>query len=230
MRLSGPISVLSVLFSIFVCVASTTPGSENCSGVIDHAEEYLPPWLLSPHSANTSQPGFSAECCGCFDDIRRTLTDRGCSSNMIASKCRCTGAGCSPDADRKVFTTELARDITMGLVFSCVAGFSVAAGVGGGGIFVPVLIALGGFAARTATALSQCLIFGGSVAGFLLNVQARHPDKKTRRPLIDTSLLLFFSPLQMLGAQIGVFVNQVRASAARLCDGSRPRSRLCGCV
>jgi len=84
------------------------------------------------------------------------------------------------------------------------AGLAVSAGVGGGGIFVPLGALLLRFDPKPATGLSQASIFGASLAGLLLNSMARHPHAD--RPLIDMDMVLFLAPMEMAGAVLGYIV------------------------
>ena len=56
----------------------------------------------------------------------------------------------------------------------------MAAGVGGGGFFVPLGILLLRFAPKPASGLSQWGSFGASVGGLLLNLGNQHPNAKIR--------------------------------------------------
>jgi len=56
-------------------------------------------------------------------------------------------------------------------------------GIGGGALFVPLYILLGGFATSRAVALSNLTVLGGAIANFLINVFRRHPH--INRPIID---------------------------------------------
>jgi len=87
------------------------------------------------------------------------------------------------------------------------AALAMSAGIGGGGLFVPLLILSLNKTISTATSMSQCLIMGAAMAGLLYNLQQRHP--KRDRPLIDVSLVLFLAPLQMAGALCGNVLNRM---------------------
>ena len=98
----------------------------------------------------------------------------------------------------------------MGFVF-VIAALALASGIGGGGIYVPMLNLLLRFRPHVAVGLSQALIFGGSLGALVVNVQERHPASHTR-PLIDYGLAAFLSPAEMAGAQLGVILNQALPS------------------
>ena len=101
--------------------------------------------------------------------------------------------------------------ITMVLVF-VIAALALASGIGGGGLYVPMLNLLLRFRPHTAVGLSQALIFGGSLGALLVNAREHHPTSKGSRPLIDYGLAAFLSPAEMAGAQLGVMLNQALPS------------------
>lgn len=106
--------------------------------------------------------------------------------------------------DRVVFQSHVAFDVISLVIWFVGSGLAVSAGVGGGGIFVPLGVILLRFAPKPATGLSQVSIFGATLAGLILNVRARHP--KADRPVIDLDMALFLAPMQMAGALLGVIV------------------------
>jgi len=87
------------------------------------------------------------------------------------------------------------------------AALAMSAGIGGGGLFVPLLILVLHKDVSIATSMSQCLIAGAAIAGLIYNLQQRHPSRD--RPLIDVSLVLFLAPLQMAGALCGSVLNRM---------------------
>lgn len=68
----------------------------------------------------------------------------------------------------------------------------VAGGVGGGGIFVPILIILGGFITKEAVPISNALIGGASIANYIQMFRRRHP--RANRPLIYYDVALLMQP------------------------------------
>ncbi|XP_047310764.1 sulfite exporter TauE/SafE family protein 3-like [Impatiens glandulifera] len=96
------------------------------------------------------------------------------------------------------------------LVLGSVVGFFGAAlgsvgGVGGGGIFVPMLTLIIGFDPKSSTAISKCMIMGAAGSTVYYNLRLRHPTLDM--PLIDYDLALLFQPMLMLGISIGVAFN-----------------------
>jgi len=101
------------------------------------------------------------------------------------------------------------RDSQVATVFGAAlcAALAMSAGIGGGGLFVPLLIIMLKKDVSIATSMSQCLIMGAAIAGLLYNLNQRHPTRD--RPLIDVSLVLFLAPLQMAGALCGNMINRI---------------------
>ncbi|XVF76307.1 hypothetical protein PTKIN_Ptkin13bG0255900 [Pterospermum kingtungense] len=98
------------------------------------------------------------------------------------------------------------------LVLATVIGFLGSAcgtvgGVGGGGIFVPMLTLIVGFDTKSAAAISKCMIMGASAASVWYNLRVPHPTKEV--PIIDYDLALLFQPMLMLGITLGVALSVV---------------------
>lgn len=89
------------------------------------------------------------------------------------------------------------------------ASFGSVGGVGGGGIFVPMLTLILGFDAKSATAMSKCMIMGAAVSTVYYNLKLRHPT--IDMPIIDYDLAVLIQPMLMLGISIGVAFNVVFA-------------------
>ncbi|CAJ1889509.1 unnamed protein product [Sphenostylis stenocarpa] len=87
------------------------------------------------------------------------------------------------------------------------SAFGTVGGVGGGGIFVPMLTLIVGFDTKSAAALSKCMIMGASSASVSYNLRLPHPTKEV--PIIDYNLGLLFQPMLMLGITVGVALSVV---------------------
>eukprot|EP01122_Echinamoeba_exundans_P005926 TRINITY_DN1610_c0_g1_i2.p1 TRINITY_DN1610_c0_g1~~TRINITY_DN1610_c0_g1_i2.p1 ORF type:complete len:411 (-),score=49.86 TRINITY_DN1610_c0_g1_i2:435-1667(-) len=83
----------------------------------------------------------------------------------------------------------------------------VGGGVGGGGVFVPVLIMFAGFTTKEAIPLSTVMIGCASVANFFQLRLKKHPS--AARPMIDYNIALLMQPTSMGGTILGVILNQV---------------------
>ncbi|XP_059275214.1 sulfite exporter TauE/SafE family protein 3-like [Lycium ferocissimum] len=89
------------------------------------------------------------------------------------------------------------------------AAFGSVGGVGGGGIFVPMLSLIVGFDPKSSTAISKCMIMGASVSTVYYNLKLRHPT--IDMPIIDYDLAVLIQPMLMLGISIGVTFNVIFA-------------------
>ncbi|KAK2655051.1 hypothetical protein Ddye_008103 [Dipteronia dyeriana] len=98
------------------------------------------------------------------------------------------------------------------LVLVTVIGFLGSAcgtvgGVGGGGIFVPMLTLIVGFDTKSAAAISKCMIMGASASSVWYNLRVPHPTKEV--PILDYDLALLFQPMLLLGITVGVSLSVV---------------------
>ncbi|GMI78335.1 hypothetical protein like AT2G25737 [Hibiscus trionum] len=96
------------------------------------------------------------------------------------------------------------------IVLGTIVGFLGAAlgsvgGVGGGGIFVPMLSLIIGFDPKSSTAISKCKIMGAAGSTVYYSLRLRNPTLEM--PLIDYDLALLFQPMLMLGISFGVVLN-----------------------
>ncbi|KAG6470880.1 hypothetical protein ZIOFF_071960 [Zingiber officinale] len=82
-------------------------------------------------------------------------------------------------------------------------------GVGGGGIFVPMLTLILGFDLKTSAAISKCMIMGAAGATVYYNLRFRH--HALDMPIIDFDLALLFQPMLLLGISIGIAFNVIFA-------------------
>ncbi|XP_037493639.1 sulfite exporter TauE/SafE family protein 3 isoform X2 [Jatropha curcas] len=89
------------------------------------------------------------------------------------------------------------------------AAFGSAGGVGGGGIFVPMLTLVIGFDAKSSIAISKFMITGAAASTVYYNLNERHPTLEM--PVIDYDLALLFQPMLVLGVSIGVTLNVIFA-------------------
>ncbi|GFY82690.1 sulfite exporter TauE/SafE family protein [Actinidia rufa] len=87
------------------------------------------------------------------------------------------------------------------------SAFGTVGGVGGGGIFVPMLTLIVGFDTKSAAALSKCMIMGASASSVWYNLRVPHPCREV--PIIDYDLALLFQPMLMLGITVGVALSVV---------------------
>ncbi|OVA03810.1 Transmembrane protein TauE like [Macleaya cordata] len=101
------------------------------------------------------------------------------------------------------------------IIIGSIVGFFGAAlgsggGVGGGGIFVPMLTLIIGFDSKSSAPISKCMIVGTAASTVYYNLKRRHPTLDM--PIIDYNLALLVQPMLMLGISIGVALNVVFAN------------------
>ena len=87
-------------------------------------------------------------------------------------------------------------------VFALIKAISNVAGIGGGGISVPIVMGMFGFDTKPAVAISSFAIFITSLASFIINFYKRHPEKPNV-VVIDYNLVTIMMPLVLVGSQIG---------------------------
>ena len=81
------------------------------------------------------------------------------------------------------------------------------AGIGGGGLFVPIYMVLLGAGPKGAVPLSKATILGGAIGNFISIGPARHP--KARRPMIDYESSTLMQSGELLGVVFGVLLNNL---------------------
>lgn len=92
-------------------------------------------------------------------------------------------------------------------ILAIIMGLNVMAGIGGGGIVVPLCMLLFGFDTKESISMSGFIIFLCSVSRFIVNRNQMHPAKNT--VVIDYGLASVMLPTVMMGSLIGVYVNVI---------------------
>ncbi|KAJ4705051.1 Sulfite exporter TauE/SafE family protein [Melia azedarach] len=120
----------------------------------------------------------------------------------------------SHDESSTITTEKIwpALELNWRLVLATIIGFLGSAcgtvgGVGGGGIFVPMLTLIVGFDTKSAAAISKCMIMGASTSSVWYNLRVPHPTKEV--PILDYDLALLFQPMLLLGITVGVALSVV---------------------
>lgn len=85
-----------------------------------------------------------------------------------------------------------------------------AAGVGGGGVIVPIMM-LFGFATKVCIALSNVIILIGAITRYVMNFNDSHPEKKATT--IDYGIVILMMPTIMIGSFIGIQINLIAPKA-----------------
>lgn len=106
-------------------------------------------------------------------------------------------------------------------VLLCAASFvAAAAGVGGGGIFMPLLVAVSGLTAKEAVPLAQAMIFGGSIINYIFFVGQYHPNSPKEGPpisKIDYDGVVLLEPTLCVGVTFGVLIHHAMPDWFLIC-------------
>ena len=86
---------------------------------------------------------------------------------------------------------------------------AVVGGIGGGGLFVPLLMLLVNFDATAAVPLSKAMILGAAIVAIIFVYSTKVTDHGSglRKPAIDLNACILLQPLCLAGTVIGVFLN-----------------------
>ncbi|KAL1188325.1 Sulfite exporter TauE/SafE family protein 2 [Cardamine amara subsp. amara] len=104
---------------------------------------------------------------------------------------------------------ELTTSTIIAALLSFLASsISSAGGIGGGGLYVPIMTIVAGLDLKTASSFSAFMVTGGSIANVGCNLFVRNP-KSGGKTLIDYDLALLLEPCMLLGVSIGVICNLV---------------------
>jgi uncharacterized membrane protein YfcA len=89
-----------------------------------------------------------------------------------------------------------------------------AGGIGGGGVYVTLLMVVGKLAPRDAVPLSKAIVFLGSLSSLVLNLRrmaTASPSAGSAKSLIDYSICRVVVPASLLGTLLGVLFNRMAA-------------------
>ena len=108
--------------------------------------------------------------------------------------------------------TEECPFFTKSLVITtCILGvlitLAAGGGIGGGALFIPVLLLIYDLTAHQAVPLSKITIFGLAIGSYSVLYWKRHPTKDA--PLIDYDFALLLVPGILLGTILGVYLNVI---------------------
>lgn len=88
---------------------------------------------------------------------------------------------------------------------------SVAGGLGGGPLYVPLMIIILNFSPFEAVPLSKSMVLGTAAGAVAFNVFKSYPGQP-RRPLINYHAAALLEPPTIMGAMVGVFINVILPS------------------
>ncbi|KAN0034117.1 hypothetical protein ACTFIV_000601 [Dictyostelium citrinum] len=129
------------------------------------------------------------------------LTDSEC--QVLNNQWICQVGTCT---HKSLFHNEISLLDIVGFVLLFIGcALSSGGGVGGGGIYIPILILVSKWDPKTAIPLSNCLVAGCALANFIQNFPRRHPF--SNKHLIDYSVALLIEPLTLAGTIFGVYLH-----------------------
>ncbi|KAK8618325.1 hypothetical protein V6N13_132319 [Hibiscus sabdariffa] len=87
---------------------------------------------------------------------------------------------------------------------------SSAGGIGGGGLFIPILTIVAGMDLKTASSFSAFMVTGGSIANVMYNLRTTSDTMgRQHKTLINYDIALLSEPCMLLGVSVGVVCNHV---------------------
>ena len=98
--------------------------------------------------------------------------------------------------------------VLAGVLCFIASALSSAGGIGGGGLFIPILSIVAGLDMKTASSLSAFMVTGGSIANVMCNMCITSL-KFGGKSLIDYDIALSSEPCMLLGVSLGVICNLV---------------------
>merc|ERR1719487_2727364 len=104
---------------------------------------------------------------------------------------------------------ELSTLIVVTVLVIALGSLAAGAGIGGGGLFVPLFAFILGVGAKAAVPMSKATILGGALGNMMSLAFARHPDSSRNKPLIDYEASTFMQSGELLGVVFGVLLNLV---------------------
>jgi len=87
-----------------------------------------------------------------------------------------------------------------------------AGGIGGGGIYVSVLMLGGGLSIHDAVPLSKSIVFFGALSSLALNTRKTFHGPNGPTPLINYNIIRLVVPASLLGTIVGIFLNRILPS------------------
>ena len=100
---------------------------------------------------------------------------------------------------------DVGRLVVVSILCWMITSLAVAAGIGGGGLLVPLYFIGLDIDQTRAVSISKGTIFGVAVGNFFFLIRRRHP--KADRPLIDYATAVFMQGGELMGVVLGVVLN-----------------------
>ena len=87
------------------------------------------------------------------------------------------------------------------------AGMSNSSGLGGGLLFIPVLLLIMNFYPHEAIPISKIVIFAGAITSFIQNTKVKRPGRNSKA--LNYNLVIVNAPNLLLGTILGVTLNKI---------------------
>jgi uncharacterized membrane protein YfcA len=144
-------------------------------------------------------------CSYCSDDVQCQTIYSTNICKFVTMKNSTGTATVGTCAHKPLFPKVSVWDV-LSTVTTFIAGVvSSGGGIGGGGLYIPLLTSAGQFVAHLAVPISMAMICGASLMTFFIQARERHPTAD--RPLIDYDVCMLLEPATLAGTVIGVFLN-----------------------
>ncbi|KAK5575921.1 hypothetical protein RB653_007056 [Dictyostelium firmibasis] len=164
----------------------------------------------STSSLTSSENDESLSDCDNKCQIGQVCRNHTCTTCLTDSECQvlndqwiCQIGTCT---HKSLFHNEISSLDIVGFILLFIGcALSSGGGVGGGGIYIPILILVSKWDPKTAIPLSNCLVAGCALANFIQNFPRRHPF--SNKHLIDYSVALLIEPLTLAGTIFGVYLH-----------------------
>ncbi|KAJ6416444.1 hypothetical protein OIU84_002328 [Salix udensis] len=98
--------------------------------------------------------------------------------------------------------------VIAGVLCFIAASISSAGGIGGGGLYIPILTIVASLDLKTASSFTAFMVTGGSVANVMCNMFTRSA-KFGGQTLVDYDIAILSEPFMLLGVSVGVICNLV---------------------
>eukprot|EP01133_Synstelium_polycarpum_P012599 gene12599-14785_t len=204
MKYTLPLMVLMASLALLLC----SGGGSVVSAISYPQQSYYSDMDMTLFSPNyTSVPTKNCHDCEmglvCKNNTcTNCLNDQECLS--FSSQAICNSEGIC--VHKSLFHNKLTSLDIVGFILLFIGcALSSGGGVGGGGIYIPILILVQKFSPKTAIPLSNCLVAGCSMANLIQNFPRRHPH--ANKHLIDYSVVLLIEPLTLGGTIFGVYLH-----------------------
>ncbi|GET91385.1 hypothetical protein, conserved [Leishmania tarentolae] len=191
-------------------------GSKLCNAI---CLAFMAALLMSSMYATADKCGFITQRVECGDlacdkEAKICIACRA-DTDCYPSGMRCdmSSGKCKMRSLRSLFGVRTALAMLCALI---VCSIAVLAGVGGGGILVPIFCGLMNIPMQSAVGMSHSTICGQSTLNMCLAIRQKHPDPSWDRPLINYQYLSLLLPLGLIGTLIGGILSKLCPDLLRL--------------